>query len=49
MLLISGSGPTERDGNSKLLGGANNSLKLPVAGPLVGAIAGFVKAPATRR
>jgi pimeloyl-ACP methyl ester carboxylesterase len=28
VLLISGSGPTDRDGNSKLLGGANNSLKL---------------------
>jgi pimeloyl-ACP methyl ester carboxylesterase len=28
VLLISGSGPTDRDGNSKLLGGANNSLKM---------------------
>lgn len=28
VLLIAGSGPTDRDGNSKLLGGANNSLKL---------------------
>ncbi len=29
-LLISGSGPTDRDGNSRLLPGKNNSLKMLV-------------------
>ena len=27
-LIISGSGPTDRDGNNPLMGGKNNSLKL---------------------
>src|ERR1700674_5874873 len=31
-LLVAGSGPTDRDGNSKLLLGANNSLKLLAEG-----------------
>lgn len=32
VLLIAGSGPTDRDGNSKMLPGANNSLKLLASG-----------------
>ena len=32
VLLISGSGPTDRDGNSKMLPGPNNSLKLLAEG-----------------
>jgi pimeloyl-ACP methyl ester carboxylesterase len=32
VLLISGSGPTDRDGNSKMLPGSNNSLKLLAEG-----------------
>ncbi len=32
VLIIAGSGPTDRDGNSKMLPGANNSLKLLASG-----------------
>lgn len=32
VLIIAGSGPTDRDGNSKMLPGANNSLKLFASG-----------------
>jgi pimeloyl-ACP methyl ester carboxylesterase len=32
VLIIAGSGPTDRDGNSKILPGSNNSLKMLAAG-----------------
>jgi hypothetical protein len=39
VLLIAGSGPTDRDGNSKMLPGANNSLKLVASGLAIHGIA----------
>jgi pimeloyl-ACP methyl ester carboxylesterase len=39
VLIIAGSGPTDRDGNSKLLPGANNSLKLLASGLAIHGIA----------
>lgn len=39
VLIIAGSGPTDRDGNSPLLKGANNSLKLLAEGLAVNGIA----------
>lgn len=39
VLLIAGSGPTDRDGNSKMLPGANNSLKLLASGLAANGIA----------
>jgi uncharacterized protein len=39
VLLIAGSGPTDRDGNSKMLPGANNSLKLVASGLAIKGIA----------
>jgi pimeloyl-ACP methyl ester carboxylesterase len=39
VLLISGSGPTDRDGNSKILPGPNNSLKLLAEGLAANGIA----------
>jgi uncharacterized protein len=39
VLIIAGSGPTDRDGNSKMLPGANNSLKLVASGLAIHGIA----------
>jgi pimeloyl-ACP methyl ester carboxylesterase len=39
VLLIAGSGPTDRDGNSKMLPGSNNSLKLVASGLAIHGIA----------